>query len=179
MFITSDTHFDHTNIIRYAKRPYKDVEEMNEALIRNWNAKVGPNDLIYHLGDFCFSNRGKYFLSRLNGKKHLILGNHDKQVHIANGWESIQHYDEVYCHVAGKKQMFVLCHYAMRVWNKSHYGSWMLYGHSHGSLPDDKTLLSFDVGVDCHKYMPLHVDEIERIMRKKNNQPVDHHGRKD
>lgn len=179
MFITSDTHFDHTNIIKYSKRPYGDVEKMNEGLINKWNSKVGKNDVIYHLGDFCFSNRSKYFLSRLNGKKHLILGNHDKQVHVSNGWESIQHYAEVYTQVNGQKQMIVLCHYAMRVWNKSHRGTWMLYGHSHGNLADDANLLSFDAGVDCHNYTPLHVNDVERIMRKKTYQPVDHHGQKD
>ena len=178
LFFTADTHFDHTNIIRYSNRPFADVKDMNEALIRNWNSKISANDDVYHLGDFCFSSRGNQFLSRLNGRKHLILGNHDKQVNISHGWESIQPYKEIYCHVGGKKQMIVLCHYAMRVWNKRHHNSWMLYGHSHGSLPDDPNALSFDIGVDCHNYMPLDVAEVERIMRKKNSVPVDHHGRK-
>lgn len=140
---------------------------MNEALINNWNLKVGPNDVIYYLGDFCLSSRSKQFLLRLNGKKHLILGNHDKNVRLDDGWDTIQHYAEIHTHVGGRKQMIVLSHYAMRVWNKNHYGAWMLYGHGHGGLPDDNNLLSFDVGVDCHNYTPLHVTDIELIMRKK------------
>lgn len=177
MFFTSDTHFSHSNIIKYSKRPYADVKDMDEALIQNWNKKVSNSDIIYHLGDFTFADNAHILLKRLNGQKHLILGNHDKRPDLRDGWTSIQHYKEVYCTVAGKKQGIILCHYAMRVWNKSHHGTWMLYGHSHGTLPDDPTLLSFDVGVDCWNYEPLHVSEIERIMRKKTPKPSDYHGR--
>jgi calcineurin-like phosphoesterase family protein len=73
--------------------------------------------------------------------------------------------------------LIVMCHYAMRVWNRSHRGAWMLYGHSHGSLPDDPGALSIDVGVDCHDYTPISHDDIGRIMAKKTWKPIDHHGR--
>lgn len=177
MFFTSDTHFRHTNIIKYSNRPYANVQEMDEALIRNWNDKVGMNDTIYHLGDFTFSDDAANILRRLNGKKHLILGNHDHNPRLEHGWESINHYKEVYTHVGGKKKCIILCHYGMRVWNKSHHGAWMLYGHSHGTLPDDPTLLSFDVGVDCWNYRPLHVSEVEQVMNKKTPKLPDYHGR--
>lgn len=174
IFFTSDTHFDHANVIRFCDRPFESVGEMNEALIKNWNAKVKPQDTIYHLGDFCMGSDGQRIMNRLNGKKHLIIGNHDKKGVKLNGWESVSHYVEL----NHNKQFIVLSHYAMRVWNKSHYGSWMLYGHSHGSLPDDPNALSFDVGVDCHNYAPLSFSEVKAIMAKKNYKPVDHH-RKD
>ncbi len=74
-------------------------------------------------------------------------------------------------------QDIVMLHYSMRVWNKSHHGSWHLYGHSHGTLPDDPNSLSIDVGVDCHNYQPISYDEIKSIMSKKEFKPVDHHGR--
>ena len=66
------------------------------------------------------------------------------------------------------ERFIVLFHYAMRVWNASHYGTWHLYGHSHGDLPDDETSLSFDVGVDCHNFYPLSYSDVTGIMSKKN-----------
>ena len=65
------------------------------------------------------------------------------------------------------EQMIVLFHYAMRTWNASHWGTYHLYGHSHGSLPDDINSLSFDIGVDCHNYYPLNYAEVKAIMQRK------------
>ena len=77
---TSDTHFYHANVIKYSKRPFANVEEMNAALVRNWVAVVQPGDTIYHLGDFSFGRKeqNEALLQQLHGHKHLILGNHDK-----------------------------------------------------------------------------------------------------
>lgn len=79
IWITSDTHFGHENIIKYADRPFKDVDEMDEALIENWNSVVKEGDKVYHLGDVWMSNGEKAYknIRRLNGKKRLVLGNHD------------------------------------------------------------------------------------------------------
>lgn len=79
-YLISDTHFNHTNIIKYCNRPYKDIEEMNESLIASWNEVVRPEDTVYFLGDFCLGNRNTVieFGHRLNGHKILIMGNHDK-----------------------------------------------------------------------------------------------------
>ncbi len=78
LFVVSDTHFFHKNIIRYCQRPFADINEMTEALVANWNEAVGPDDVVLHLGDVCF-NYGRMFevMERLNGRKQLILGNHD------------------------------------------------------------------------------------------------------
>ena len=174
-WFTADTHFSHNNIIKYSNRPFTSKFEMNSKLMENWNTKIKQNDIVYHIGDFCFADEqeGQSILDRLNGKKHLVSGNHDKVGVKLKGWESIEKLNEI--NVDG--QFIVLCHYAMRVWNKSHHGAWQLYGHSHGSLADDPTALSIDVGVDCHNYMPLNMDDIRRIMKKKTWKPVDHHGK--
>ena len=75
IFVVSDTHFGHANIIRYCNRPFANVEEMDEAIIDNWNAEVHDQDIVYHLGDVYFRNA--HLLHRLRGRKRLILGNHD------------------------------------------------------------------------------------------------------
>jgi len=66
----------------------------------------------------------------------------------------------------------------MRVWNKSHHGALNLYGHSHGSLPDDPHALAIDVGVDCHNFTPISFEQVKKIMSKKTFKPIDHHGEK-
>lgn len=77
IFVVSDTHFGHANIIRYCNRPFSSVEEMNEKMIDNWNQLVTIHDHVYHLGDVYFGSETSNFFHRLNGKKRLILGNHD------------------------------------------------------------------------------------------------------
>jgi calcineurin-like phosphoesterase family protein len=174
-FFTADTHFRHRNIIKYQSRPFSDIDHMTEGLIANWNAVVGIEDTVHHVGDFGFGDVEQLqpIFDRLNGIKHLYIGNHDEAGSLIEGWASVQHYAEI--KVDG--QMIVLAHYAHRIWNKAHKGSWMLYGHSHGSLPDDPHALSIDVGVDCHKYRPIGMPDLHRIMKKKTWKAVDHHGR--
>lgn len=176
-WFTSDTHFGHANIIKYCNRPFANVKEMDDAIIENWNKVVKHDDCIYHLGDFCFGRDERDFNSyfrRLNGKIILIKGNHDKLTwRYRNAFfASYNSYNEI--DIEGQK--ITLCHYAMKVWNKSHRGAWHLYGHSHGSLPDDKNSLSFDVGVDCHEFKPINIEDIRHIMSKKTFKPIDHHG---
>lgn len=133
-------------------------------MISNWNERVRPNDEVYHLGDFGFAPLDELqdIFDRLNGNKHLILGNHDKIAQKIKGWKWIKNYDTL--HDQARKLRvgtgtIVLFHYAMRVWDKSHYGSIALYGHSHGSMPGNRQ--SLDVGVDCWDYRPINLMEIE------------------
>ena len=182
---TSDIHFQHRKIIEYSNRPFSSVEEMDEALIQNWNRVVKPDDYCFSLGDFAFAKIGriKEILSRLNGHKHLINGNHcetikenRRELLDCQLVDSISDYKEI--KIAG--QFIVLFHYSTRVWNKSHRGSWALWGHSHGSLsPHGK---SVDVGVDApfvlngeRPYRPLSYLEIKKFMDKQVPEDVDHH----
>lgn len=164
IYFTSDTHFGHKNIIKYCNRPFDidKVWEMDDALINNWNARVQPEDTIYHLGDVCFKNADAFqnYMKRLNGHKHLIWGNHDSnQVRQSPLWESSQPQLELTI----DKQYVVLYHYGQRVWNHSHHGAIQLYGHSHGSLPGSSQ--SLDVGSDCWDYTPCTLEEILRRMK--------------
>jgi len=110
-WFTADQHYGHTNIIKYCNRPFKNIEEQDEALIKNHNDVVDENDDVYIIGDFAFRNVREYS-NKLKGKLHLIIGNHDKaSLKEKNCFESIKQYDIINI---GNKPV-VLCHYAMRV----------------------------------------------------------------
>lgn len=186
-FFTGDTHFGHANVIKYANRPFASVEEMDEAMVANWNAVVGDHEDVYHLGDFAFYKKVERVLAvlcRLRGRKHLIFGNHDKthrrDERFLKLWETTRDFAEI--KIAdptahdGKSRRIVLCHYAMLVWNKSHYGTWQLHGHSHGTLQDDPRALRLDVGVDCWGMAPVSYEVLRERMSKKTWVPIDHHG---
>lgn len=182
-FFTSDTHFGHSNIIRYSKRPFKDAEEMDRIMISNWNNCIHPGDDVYHLGDFAFApaTRVRSIIKQLNGNIHLLLGNHDKVVDknldIQKMFVWVKKYHEINVrdNISNEDQKIILCHYSFRVWNKSHYGSWNLFGHSHGSLRDDPNSLSMDVGVDPNAYIPVSYEQVRIHMRKKIWKPIDKH----
>jgi calcineurin-like phosphoesterase family protein len=163
IYFTSDTHFGHAKVIQYSNRPFSNVEEMDETLIANWNNRVSATDTIYHLGDFSFSRTPAKYFDRLNGNKILIRGNHDPRTTTCLPWGAIHSLYEF----KSEGHNIVLCHYSMRVWNKSRYGAIQLYGHSHGMLPG--TTQSADVGVDCWNYAPVTLDEI--IERLRTNEP--------
>ena len=174
IWFTADTHFGHKNILKYTKRPFKTTTEMDEHLILKWNEKVQPDDEVYHLGDFalCSPGRLREILWRLNGKIYLIKGNHeDSALACKDRFEWIKDYYELAMPDKNgyrEKQYVMLFHYAMKVWNGSHHGTYHLYGHSHGTLPDDPTQRAFDVGVDCHDYAPINYEQVKAIMKKKN-----------
>jgi calcineurin-like phosphoesterase family protein len=153
---------------------------MDAAMIGHWNNVVGRRDLVYHLGDFAYNRNfdSRDFdrvFNQLNGKIIFIKGNHDKLA-----WGNRQKFHESYdsYHEAVVDgQTVILCHYAMRTWKGSHRGTFHLYGHSHGTLPDDPDSRSFDCGVDCHSFSPISFDRVKEIMATKNFKPVDHHGK--
>jgi calcineurin-like phosphoesterase family protein len=163
IWVIADTHFGHSSIIEYCKRPFVTANEMDEAMIANWNSVVRGGDVVYHLGDFAYGNHEKVksYRARLKGKIHLILGNHDYKNRIHNIPHIFTEIDQMRT-LKVNHQKIVLCHYAMRVWDASHYNSWQLYGHSHGRLPGVGKQL--DVCVDSWKFSPLHIDEVFKIM---------------
>lgn len=184
IYFTSDLHFGHSNVVKYSRRPFADLAEMEAALIANWNARVTAQDSVYVLGDFSMASPARTLavLEQLAGQKFLVRGNHDKGMRGTAerkfGWvKDLYELKVPDADVHGGNQIIALCHYAMLVWNKSHFGAWMLHGHSHGSMPDDPNALRLDVGVDCWNYAPVSYDEIKARMRTKTWKPVDHHGR--
>ena len=161
VWFTSDTHFGHERIIKICDRPYKDVEEMNQALIDNWNSMVMPDHHVFHLGDFALG--GKHFwediLSQLNGHVHLILGNHDYQNARAipeDMFASI--HDQFQIRIIEDGQFITMNHYPLLTWGGIERGVWNAYGHWHTTpkhpLEGTKPL-QMDVGVDNNDYTPI------------------------
>ncbi len=181
-YFTSDTHFDHSNIIRYSKRPFKNVSEMNETLIENWNKVVTNRDVVWHLGDFAMGNNSRRIAdiySQLNGQINFIFGNHDKRRALMTAAPKSLFRDLYKWNDPNSRQQVILCHYGMRVWEKHHHGTFHFYGHSHGSLqPFAK---SVDVGVDSPyitgkpEYRPYSYEELKAFMDTRQIEVVDHH----
>lgn len=171
IWFTSDHHFGHKRIIELAHRPFTSVEEMDDAMIARWNERVSKGDMVFHLGDFAFADHTPY-LRRLNGQKRLIIGNHDhsNRVRRAEGWATADRLLDIKVdHLP-----ITLCHYGLRVWNRSHYGALHFYGHSHGSLPGDSQ--SCDVGVDCWDFAPVTLEQITaRLAEHPKRGDPDHH----
>lgn len=167
IFFTSDTHFGHRNILSFCNRPFKTLEEHDEGLIENWNKMVKPRDTIFHLGDVSFRlvEQSKDILRRLNGKKVLIYGNHDKYLlkHYEPFFEDIK----VYHILKDHRRRFVMMHFPIESWDGKERGAIHLHGHSHGGkshrVGNTFTLLRFDVGVDCWNYKPVPLDTIVTV----------------
>lgn len=165
----SDDHIGHLNILRYDARPFSTIEEHDEALINNHNALVNKNDIVWFLGDVLFvrdktDDALTAIIKRFNGHKHLILGNHDNRFRghrFGFGFGSIQDVKDL----SINGQRIFLSHYSHRVWPGKNKGAAMLYGHSHGNLPEDGSL-SFDVGVNSWDYKPVSLEQVQEKIRK-------------
>lgn len=175
IWFSSDYHLGHKNVIFYDKRPFKDVNHMDEMLIQNHNSVVQPDDDFYFLGDLSFnSRRTSEYLSRLNGNKFFIKGNHDSTKDTCKLYQKYGTYLGLLWEGTFANIPFTLCHYGMRVWRHSHRGAIHLYGHSHGSLPALNR--SMDVGIMNTNYFPIHINDIFEKMQKIECKPIDHHG---
>jgi len=187
IYFSSDYHFGHYNLMaKYCNRPFKTTQEMDEKIILNHNKIVGQDDEIYILGDIAMNTKyGAKCLSRMNGKKYLLKGNHDRvRAELLEQVRWVKDYYELWIQdqdAPHKKQLIILCHYCFCVWNKKHWQAFHCFGHSHNSLPDDPDSLSIDVGVDAiayrfskdkgnldpNQYRPISYEELKKIMNKK------------
>jgi calcineurin-like phosphoesterase family protein len=180
IYFTSDTHFGHDNIIKFCHRPFKDVEEMNSELIRRWNEKVGPDDTIFHLGDFAFggSDIWNNILKQLNGHKILIIGNHDIK-NLREGY--MQYFDYVGPQLLLniEERSVYLNHYPFLCyggsWGSPKNAVYQLFGHVHSgptsSGLDTERLVSlfkyqYDVGVDNNNFTPISWSEVKNKIQE-------------
>ena len=169
IYFTGDTHFGHTNIIKHCSRPFLSIQEMDEVIINNWRERITNNDTVYILGDMFFVGRVDYsdYLKRLPGKKHLIIGNHDKdwmkKLDLTQYFKSVAHYAEI----SDGSHKITLCHYPMMTWNAASKGSYLIYGHIHNNVNDGywrllKTMPNaLNAGVDINNFYPVTFKELE------------------
>jgi len=166
IFFTSDLHLGHSNILIYDKRPFATIEEHDETIIENWNKTVKSNDTVYFIGDFCLFrkiDKIRGYRSRLNGKIHLIYGNHDDVLRDNQIFESQS--DMRYIFVG--KQKIMLCHYPLLSWRSSNHGSFHLHGHCHSGKNDYAKRL--EVSTNLHNYFPISFEFISEYMKGKEN----------
>ena len=175
IFFVSDTHFGHTNIIKYCNRPFNNTDEMDEALINNWNAKVPKDGIVYHLGDFAWGsiNYWKKIREQLNGEIILIYGNHDEK------YLNNKLMYKLFKEVTPQKNIWInkipiyMNHYPFLCFGGSYKGlgaTWQLFGHVHSNPRseeglDHKRLVNcfptqYDVGVDNNNFTPISFDEL-------------------
>ena len=154
-YYTSDTHFGHGNVIKYCNRPFSNRHEMDSALIANWNAIVGPEDEVFHLGDFALGADERKILPQLRGKLHLVAGNHDpSRVRKNPRWLSCN--NELLLDAAEGR--VVMRHIPLDVWAADFH----LHGHTHGNSHPLKNRV--DVGVDAQGYKPVTLEQLLQQM---------------
>jgi len=166
-WVTSDLHLNHTRILQYnpdTRGKFADESAMTEWIIENWNNTVAPDDEVWILGDVSMGHRALMHgnISRLAGKKRLVLGNHD--VHIAgneelqSNFDSIDKYKEITIKIGDKKHRVILNHYPILFWNGRDQGTVHLYGHCHGNPTGLEPYRAKDIGMDTNN-MQLYVLE--------------------
>lgn len=170
IYFTSDTHFNHQNILKLCNRPFKTIEEHDKALIKNWNHVVKPKDEVYILGDLIMTRSGEKansLLKQLNGKKYLIVGNHDTYLKDPKFDTSLFVWIKYYYELRYNHKSIILFHYPILEWDDFYGGSIHLYGHVHNTAEDyfKKTLSkrAVNVGVDLTNYTPISIDEVLKL----------------
>lgn len=161
IYFTSDLHLSHDKVIEYENRPIS-IEEHDDWIIDRINSKVNKKDRLYILGDVSMCSRAKTdkLLDRINGQKFLIYGNHDKNIKNSDRFVKIDKIHNFNYNIKPYDNLhIVLSHYPIAAWERKHYGSYHLHGHSHGKF-NELNGLSFDVGVDCNNYYPLSLYEV-------------------
>lgn len=174
IYFTSDTHFCHNKPFLYEPRGFKSIEEHDETIVKNWNSIIKPEDEVYHLGDVMLINneKGIEYLKSLNGKIHLILGNHCTDTRIEL-YESCPNIVEIVhaAQIKYKKNYFFLCHYPTCVGNfDDNKKIWCLCGHSHTKdkfVDMDKK--SYHVELDCQNNFPIEITNIIKDINKYRN----------
>ena len=172
IYFTSDMHFGHRGIITMQNRPFESVEEMDRVLLQNYNAVVHKDDTVYILGDICHHMKkepAEELIEKLNGKKYLITGNHDKKYDLSL-FVDIRDFMTV----SFNGQYFALMHYPMLSWPKKNSGSIQLHGHIHARMDYNEKnraedVKRYDVGVDANNYFPVSVKKIIEFFEEHEN----------
>lgn len=175
IWVCSDTHFDHFNIIKYCNRPFPTTDLMNSALIKNWNESITPEDIVIFCGDFCFSRTAvaqettARFASALNGHKIIVKGNHDfKKFRYTDCGFEAEFYQEF---PFGR---FLFCHRPdnLESWHKEY--DFVFYGHTHQQYPEKTWLNCINACLDANNLKPIDItdyfteEEIKSLINELN-----------
>ncbi len=164
IYVMADSHFGHKKIIEYTNRPFSSVEDMDNTILENINKKVGPKDVLWHLGDFSFGKQ-EYYRSKIQCKTiNLIKGNHDYSCSERVLNKCFDKVLDLYV-LRYNRRIFVFSHYAFLTWPHKSHDSIHCHGHSHGKLNHPEKLV-IDVGVDSLQYSPISLDDIINSLRK-------------
>ena len=166
-YYISDLHFGHKNVLKHDSRPFDSIEQMNKVLIAKWNAKVQDKDDVWIIGDFCYRSDQdpSVYLKQLKGRKHLIVGNHDKvTLNSASALKLFESVDSIRRISDGAEEV-VLCHFPLADWEAKHRGSYHVYGHIHNNVGDvyefmKKQGRALNAGCMINDYEPVTLDEL-------------------
>jgi len=161
-WVISDTHFGHKGVTQFLRkdgsklRPWDHPDEMDEALVANWNSVVEPRDRVYHLGDVAINRRALPILNRLNGRKVLVKGNHD----IFKLSDYVKYFDDIRAYVVGKfgpDKMYVMSHVPVHE-SQLYRFNINIHGHLHSDTLDDPRYIN--VSVEQINYTPIELTEL-------------------
>ena len=165
-YLISDLHFGHKNIIDYESRPFEDLDHQDKCLIDNWNAVIGKHDMVFVLGDFSFygKEKTKQIVSKLNGHKLLVMGNHDKGRTVS--WWRDAGFDEVSYYPIMINDFIILSHEPVYLNPKMPYVN--IHGHIHSnSIQSNGTNQYFNVCIDANAYYPTDLESIKKKIKIK------------
>lgn len=177
-YYIGDTHLGHANIIKHDQRPFSNIDEMDRAIIENWNNRVTNSDNIYIVGDFIYrgEKEPEWYLKQLKGKKHFIIGNHDGAV-LKND-KALSYFEEVdkIMYIIDGKNHICLCHFPIAEWNGYYKGHYHIYAHIHNNLNDAYYFMkkydrALNAGCMINNYMPVTFNELienNRIFKECN-----------
>ena len=167
IYYISDLHFGHQRVIEMDGRPFETIEQMDETIMERWNERVTEEDDVYIVGDFAYHNAytASWYLRRLRGRKHLIIGNHD--------YNTVQDEKALECFASVEKMLRItdngrtvcLCHYPIAEWNGKRHGGYHVYGHLHVRRDEVYAFMSrFDralnAGCMLSGYRPATLEEL-------------------
>ena len=161
VYLISDTHFNHANIIKYCNRPFANVEEMDKTIIKNWNNIVRDKDIVYFLGDFVLSKnktkKAKELIELLNGEIIFIKGNHDK---FGEKFKIIEYNDYKFMLIHNPDSSLTF-----------NFDGWVIHGHHHGNYLDEYPFINpfkkrINVSVEVLDYKPVSLDLIIKLIEK-------------
>lgn len=176
IWLTSDTHFCHDRGFVYEPRGFTNIGDMNEAIVDRWNAVVKPDDIVYHLGDVMLNDndKGMEYLKKLNGKIHLLRGNHDtnSRISLYAAAPNVVSTGEYATVIKYGKYSFYLSHYPTLTSNLENTASLSqhvinLFGHMHqqGNFYNDIPFM-YHVGMDSHNCTPVNIDQVIEDIKK-------------